>query len=239
MIDCLSFLPAGGYAVVSADTSSVLEQYLATGLQVQQSRFPTLNTSRGYVALASLDGVTIDSVYYDNAMHSQLMEQTRGVSLERISASGASLDASNWTSSTWQRLATAGFVNSCTHTTDDNSDDNVISDLDSNEESSEEITVENQLMHPGDADMEYTLIFNFRRQSEPSVSIDVYSAEGCPVRCLASSLPTYKGCSVSWDGFDDSGNRCVTGIYVVIVKAIDETGWSRRYKFACVVGARR
>lgn len=239
MIDCLSFLPSGGYAVVSADTSSVLEQYLATGLQVQQSRFPTLNTSRGYVALASLDGVTIDSVYYDNAMHSQLMEQTRGVSLERISASGASLDASNWTSSTWQRLATAGFVNSCTHTPDDNSDDNVISELDSNEESSEEITVENQLMHPGDADMEYTLIFNFRRQSEPSVSIDVYSAEGCPVRCLASSLPTYKGCSVSWDGFDDSGNRCVTGIYVVIVKAIDETGWSRRYKFACVVGARR
>lgn len=239
MIESLSFLPSGGYAVVSADTTAVLEQYSASGFQVQQSRFPTLNTSRGYVALSSLDGVTIDSVYYDNAMHSQLMEQTRGVSLERINASDASLDASNWTSSTWQCGATAGFVNSCTRSVDGTSADNESFESGSNEVYNEEITIKNQLMHPGDAEMEYTLIFNYDRPSETSVSIDVYTAEGCPVRCIASSLPIYKGCSVSWDGFDDSGNRCVTGIYVVIVKAIDESGWSKRYKFACVVGARR
>jgi hypothetical protein len=46
----------------------------------------------------------------------------------------------------------------------------------------------------------------------------------------------YPGLTVVWDGRDRHGSYCKSGIYVVLIKAVDDTGWSFVKKEACVIG---
>lgn len=229
-VDGYVMLPDGGYAVVTADTANVALNYNAQGLLVESSRFPSLNTSRGYVSLRSSDGVLLDSMYYDNSMQSNLLESRRGVALERVDALKPSLDEDNWVSASEQYgHATPGFANSCA--SDDDPDDDGEADV-----LSEAVSVENRLMRPGDADSEFTLTFNFDRPSDPLLSVSVYDSDGREVCCVASEVLAYRGCNVAWDGRDRHGARCRSGIYVVLIKAADDSGWSFVRKEACVIG---
>ena len=232
VIDGYKMLEADGFAVATADTASVALNYNARGMFVESSRFPALNTSKGYISLRTADGVLLDSMYYDNSMHSNVLSTTRGVALERISADEPSLDAENWTSaSELYNFATPGFHNSCTQDASDSMDDHNIALSD------EAVTIENRLFHPGDEECEFKMVFNFGRPTDPLLSVTVHDDNGRKVRSLVSEVLAYPGSSVSWDGRDDSGSRCRTGIYIVLVKAIDESGWSFVKKEVCVIGA--
>ncbi len=230
IVDGYTILPDGGFAIVTADTANVALNYNAKGLLVEASRFPSLNTSKGYISLRSADGVLLDSMYYDNQMHSNLLTNKRGVALERISVGAPSLDADNWTSASEQfGFATPGFINSCAKESED--DNGVDVDL-----PNQAITIENRLMHPGDSDKEFAMTFNFNRTTDPMLSVTIYDDHGREVRCIASEIMAYPGLSVVWDGRDRHGSYCKSGIYVVLIKAVDDTGWSFVKKEACVIG---
>ena len=231
VVDGYAVLPAEGFAVVTADTANVALNYNAKGLLVEASRFPSLNTSKGYISLRSADGVLLDSMYYDNQMHSNLLANKRGVALERISVGAPSLDADNWTSASEQfGFATPGFVNSCAKESE-NDDGGDNRDL-----PNQAVTIENQLMRPGDSDKEFTMTFNFNRPTDPMLSVTVYDSDGRRMRCIADEVMAYPGFSVAWDGRDSHGSYCKSGIYVVLIKAVDDTGWSFEKKEACVIG---
>ncbi|MBQ5576431.1 MAG: lamin tail domain-containing protein, partial [Bacteroidales bacterium] len=231
IVDGYAMLADGEFAVITADTANVALNYNAKGLLLEASRFPSLNTSKGYISLRSADGVVLDSMYYDNQMHSSLLANKRGVALERISVGAPSLDSDNWTSASEQfGFATPGFINSCAKESenDDNGDD---VDL-----PNQAVTIENQLMRPGDSDKEFTMTFNFNRPTDPMLSVTVYDSDGRRMRCIADEVMAYPGFSVAWDGRDNHGSYCKSGIYVVVIKAVDDTGWSFEKKKACVIG---
>ncbi|MBQ5512840.1 MAG: lamin tail domain-containing protein, partial [Bacteroidales bacterium] len=231
IVDGYAMLADGEFAVITADTANVALNYNAKGLLLEASRFPSLNTSKGYISLRSADGVVLDSMYYDNQMHSSLLANKRGVALERISVGAPSLDSDNWTSASEQfGFATPGFINSCAKESenDDNGDD---VDL-----PNQAVTIENQLMRPGDSDKEFTMTFNFNRPTDPMLSVTVYDSDGRRMRCIADEVMAYPGFSVAWDGRDSHGSYCKSGIYVVLIKAVDDSGWSFEKKEACVIG---
>jgi hypothetical protein len=240
IVDGYAMLPAGGFVVITADTASVALNYNAKGLLLEASRFPSLNTSKGYISLRSADGVLLDSVYYDNAMHSTLLTNKRGVALERISVDAPSLDNDNWSSaSELYGFATPGFANSCAKDADGNTIDN--NDNPHNQDivhtnSSDVVIIENRLMRPGDSDKEFKMTFDFHRHTDPLLSVTVYDDHGREVRCIASEMLAYPSSNVVWDGRDRHGSLCKSGIYVVLIKAVDDTGWSFTRKEACVIG---
>ncbi len=91
---------------VAAKDSSFFSKY-SLNKNVIITSFPTLsNTKDRVMILDSLDR-TIDSLFYKNTWGG-----TNGKSLERIDASLASVDSSNWKSSLNQLGATPGFINS-------------------------------------------------------------------------------------------------------------------------------
>ena len=233
VVDGYTILPDGGFAVITADTANVALNYNARGLLLEASRFPSLNTSKGYVSLRSADGVLLDSMYYDNAMHSNLLTNKRGVALERISIDAPSLDADNWTSASEQfGFTTPGFINSCAkESEDDDNGGDIVPDL-----PSQEITVDNRLFRPGDAESNFLLTFNFNRPTDPLLTVSIYDDHGREVRCIADEVMAYPGSTVAWDGRDKSGSFCKSGIYVVLIKAVDDSGWSFVKKEACVIG---
>ena len=231
VVDGYAMLPADGFAVITADTANVALNYNARGLLLEASRMPSLNTSRGYVSLRSADGVLLDSMYYDNSMQSNLLTNKRGVALERISIDAPSLDADNWASASEQfGFATPGFINSCAKDSDDDNGDEPL-DL-----PNDAVTIENRLFRPGDSDVEFTMTFNFNRPTDPLLSVTVYDDHGRRIRCIADEMLTFPGSTVAWDGRDNHGSYCKSGIYVVYIKAVDDTGWSFEKKEACVIG---
>jgi hypothetical protein len=231
IVDGYTILPDGGFAVITADTANVALNYNAKGLLLESSRFPSLNTSKGYVSLRSADGVLLDSMYYDNDMHSALLTVKRGVALERISIVKSAMDKENWTSASEQfGFATPGFVNSCS--SDAEPDDGG----DNRDLPSQEITVDNRLFRPGDSDSDFILTFNFNRPTDPLLTVSIYDDHGREVRCIADEVMAYPGSTVVWDGRDKSGTFCKSGIYVVLIKAADDSGWSFVKKEACVIG---
>ncbi len=227
IVDGYTMLEDGEFAVITADTASVALNYNAKGQLLEASRFPSLNTARGYVSLRSADGVVLDSMYYDNDMHSALLTVKRGVALERISIVKSAMDKENWMSASEQfGFATPGFVNSCS--SDAGGDNRDLPD--------QAVAIENQLMRPGDSDKEFTMTFNFNRPTDPMISVTVYDDHGRRMRCIADEVMAYQGFSVAWDGRDNHGSYCKSGIYVVVIKAVDDTGWSFEKKEACVIG---
>jgi hypothetical protein len=61
-------------------------------------QMPSLNDDEGCVLLMNSLGLTIDHIQYKASQHMELLENTEGVSLERISINAASEDAGNWQS---------------------------------------------------------------------------------------------------------------------------------------------
>lgn len=231
IVDGYTMLADGEFAVITADTAKVALDYNARGLLLEASRFPSLNTARGYVSLRSADGVVLDSMYYDNDMHSALLTVKRGVALERVSIGKPSMDKENWMSASEQfGFATPGFVNSCS--SDAEPDDGG----DNRDLPNQAVAIENQLMRPGDSDKEFTMTFNFNRPTDPMISVTVYDDHGRRMCCIADEVMAYPGFSVAWDGRDNHGSYCRSGIYVVVIKAVDDTGWSFEKKEACVIG---
>jgi len=102
------WLASQGYVVVASD-SLLLEKFpeLAGKILVPAVGFPTLNNSGDAVVVKELTGWIADSVYY-----LENWGGITGVSLERVSGSGASNDPQNWQTSQASEGATPGKKNS-------------------------------------------------------------------------------------------------------------------------------
>ncbi len=228
-----SILPDGGYAVAAADTASVMEVYgAAADVMAYCPGLPALNTSKGYVVLLSAEGAVLDSMYYEKSMHSNILQSVRGVALERVSLEEESMGPGNWQSAqAGCGYATPGFRNSVCGDSDSGNEDEPMPGL----TAGEEVVMENQLIRPGDMDRTLGISLNIPRR-EVCVSVSVYDDSGRQRRSVCTQEMVYPGYEISWDARDDHGSLCKAGIYVVLIKAWDPTGWTKNYKLACVVG---
>ncbi len=231
-----SILRDGEYAVLAADTASVSSVYGAPSEALAYCPgLPALNTGKGYVVLVSADGEVLDSMYYEKSMHSTILQSVRGVALERVSVGEESLVTENWQSAQAEYgYATPGFRNSVSLVPDDDEIDEPLPEL----PSGEAVHMENQLIRPGDMDRAMCISLNFRRMNV-CVSASIFDDNGRPRRSLITQEMVYPGYEILWDARDDHGSFCKMGIYIVLIKAWDPTGWTKTYKLACVVGSGR
>ncbi len=104
----------GSYTVLTGDSAALAAQY-PKGLE---SRFrhvsmPSLPDDEGTVAIADSRMQLLDAMHYSSSYHSLLVEDSEGISLERISLADSADYPPNWTSATPAcGFATPGYVNS-------------------------------------------------------------------------------------------------------------------------------
>lgn len=211
------------YAVLSADTANIQEQYTCGGMFVQDSKLPAFDNSRGSIVLRSPSGVAIDSMRYNRTESNVLEINVQGVSLERVGFNPNSTDLSAW------KFATAAFGYATPGLPNSNKETSA-SDL------SNGVTIVNELFTPnGDGyndEVEIVLIFD---TPDTAVDVSIYNQNGVHIRTLASrdNVGTYA--NYFWNGLSDSGDRCKTGIYVIYVKTISSNGKTDVYKKVCVL----
>lgn len=217
----------GEYYVLSEDGAAIRDQYDHPGARafIDVDDMPAMNIDGDVVVIANAAGSIIDKFAYTEEMHFPLLNDTKGVSLERIDFERTTQDATNWHSAAESAgFATPGYRNS-----------------QYNEASSaeDEVSVSPEIFSP-DNDS-YNDIVNIRYKFDlPGMvaNVNIYDPRGRLVRTLVQNELLGTSGTFSWDGIDDSREKARIGIYIIYFEAFDTRGNLKHYKKTCVLGGK-
>ena len=136
-------------------------------------------------------------------MHFSLIDNTKGVSLEKINVSGPSNDPNNWHSASQQNLwATPGYQNS-----------NRVRPSSAIED---KVQLVNKSFSPdGDGFEDFLLIQFMAEKPGFLATVKIYDTEGFLVRDLADNFLLGTENTLKWDGVNNEGSLTKAGMYIV------------------------
>lgn len=216
------FFP-GEFIALTSEPATIQKDYVAKDpkafIAVELPSFPD---TKGSAVVLNERGNIVDELDYDDKWHFALVDNTEGVSLERIDYKRPTNDGSNWTSAAASAgFGTPGYVNSQYHA----------------EQSPQgQITIDPKIFSPdGDGYDDFTYIqFQF---PEPGyvVNITIYDAAGRPVRVLQRNTTTAASGVFRWDGLNDKLQKVPIGSYVVYTDIFNLKGQKKHFKNTVVV----
>lgn len=206
----LRILP-GGYLIIASD-SSVMNSfsYLKNPdelISIVVVSSLSLNNSGETITIEDSLLTVIDKCSYSPSMHDPELEDTRGISIERINPALPSAYISNWSSSTNPQGGTPGRRNSVFA--------NAIL-------ASSEITVTPNPFSPdGDGTDDVAVISCSFAFSKGTIRANIYDMRGRMVRTLANNEQTGSERTFLFNGYSDNKEKLGVGIYIVLIEAID------------------
>lgn len=219
----------GDYLVLSESGAIVAQHYpntTAPALCLDMDNIPSMNVDGDIVVLTDTAFTIIDRLVYQGSWHFPLLQETKGVSLERIDFERTTQDYTNWHSA----AEAVGFATPTQRNSQYNpgqADDGAVS-------------VSNEVFSPdGDGYNDVVNInYNFTQPGFVA-NITIYDSRGRLVRTLIHSelLGTETG-TFSWDGTMDDRTKARVGAYVIYFEAFNTNGEVKKYKKACVLAER-
>jgi len=220
-------LAKGEYIAISPDIAFLEEEYKPViDANLLRHDIPSFNNADGNVSIERIiDGlpVSIDSFDYREDMHYVLIDDTEGVSLERLSFQLDSNDEENWQSSTEPvNYATPGYANA-----------QMIGAI---EPGPEAFTLGTQMFSPnGDGDND-RLILQYALEKDGYVAnIQIFNSNGFPVRSLVENQLLATNGIISWDGLNNDGDISSIGMYIVLYELFHPDGDVKQSKLVCVL----
>jgi hypothetical protein len=221
------FLNPGEYVVLTIAPDKVKSQYFTSNPNVfiKMNSLPSFNNDKGFVVISDKSSNIIDMFKYSEKMHFALLNNVEGVSLERVDFNRPTQDATNWHSaSETVGYATPGYKNSQYNSAD--SSDNAI-------------TISPEIFSPdndGHNDL-LNISYNFF-QPDYIANIAIYDSNGRLIKNLAKNKRLDAKGIISWDGINETNEKCRMGIYVIYFETFDLQGKVKHYKKTCVLGGK-
>jgi hypothetical protein len=186
---------------------------------------PSMPDDHATIAVVDSSGNFVDSISYNDQMHSALIRDPEGVSLERISMTSASLDPNNWRSAAESEgYATPGFQNSNYRSAD-------------GELNEEDVTVVPEVIS-FNGPSTFTLICYRFIDPGNYLTCRIFDQQGHLIRELAIGTSVgYEG-FLRWDGDRDDGGRARPGHYTVLLECFNTSGDSRTIRKRVVIAPR-
>lgn len=228
--DGVSMFP-GDYLALTNDTAKVRKYHACPDSAfLIQTGWSTLNNESAIVMLMSSDKSTVlDEFGYRESMHHVLVENTKGVALERISPELPAQNLQNWHSASGShRYGTPGFKNS--QYKDNNSSLSGEGNI---------FRLENQVFSP-DNDGENDVCSLVYELSKPGflANINVLSAGGERVYTLVEQYLLGQNGYFLWNGCNNEGKISNIGIYVIFIELFHpESGERKRIKLPVVLSS--
>ncbi|NQY67831.1 MAG: lamin tail domain-containing protein [Flavobacteriales bacterium] len=211
------------YIVLTKDTSNIVFEYPeSTGYQfLQIESLPTYSNETGTVILLNDSSIIIDSTTYHEDQQFVLLENTDGISLERIHFDRLSSDKTNWHSSAEQNnFATPGYQNS-----QFNQNHSMI-----------EVNLDPVLFTPNNDGFDDVVTINYQFKQEGYVgNIHIFDSQGRRVTQLINNELLGVAGSYTWDGTDDNESVAIEGIYIIYFEAFHISGDLQKSKGVCVI----
>jgi hypothetical protein len=202
-----------GYLAITTDSERLKLAYPRSfsGLFREVSSLPSYPISGGTVVLLNENDQIVEAFGYDEDLHHPLLRDSKGVSLERISAESPASLLSNWHSASGiEEYATPGRKNS-----------QVIS----GEFEGEMIVIEPGVFDPeGSNGNTFTTIKYQLDKAGWIGSFRIYNLAGQLIQILAQNEILGANGLFSWTGTDSQGGKVRPGYYVLVVELYDLSG---------------
>ena len=220
-------IPPEDYVVFTTD-GVVLKNHYPQSVSEKffQSTLPSLPDEEGSIALISNEGKVIDFFAYTQKMHSPLIKEEEGVSLERISLTQPTHDAANWRSATAASgFATPGFINSNTRP--------------------EAFTVSGEVQvlpeifsieMPGNdfAQIQYKF-----EESGYVANVKIYDQQGRAIKEIVNNGTIGYDGVFRWEGDRDDGTKAKSGYYLVWFEAFStSSGTVKTFRKRVILASR-
>lgn len=220
----------GEYLVLSEDIYDVQVQYSAqTDLRrcLEMADVPAMNVDGDVLLLTDTAFNTVDMLVYSSDWHFPLLQNTKGVTLERIDFDRATQDPTNWHSASEE----SGYGTP----TQKNSQYNPAGTADDGA-----VTITTEIFSPDNDGYNDVVTINYLFSIPGMVAnVTIYDSRGRLVRTLVKSelLGTEEG-AFSWDGTMDDRSKARVGSYVIFFEAFSTDGTVKQYKRVCVLAGK-
>ena len=216
----------GGFVVLTRNREHLMDAYdlEISGNWVEMESLESLPNSGGSIYLADRSGNTVDVADYSETMHLEMISDTKGISLERISPERPGNDPGNWHSAaSIEGYATPGRRNS---------------QYSSGIEIDDQLVLDPEVFSP-DNDGHLDLLKIMTATGDPGCVIRLWITDlaGKTVRELANNHIAGPETCYIWDGTKDNGQMAEEGLYVVHLrgyKPSSGTRWNRKAATAVI-----
>ena len=198
------------YVVISEDTLFIKEYYPASvSGKFLTSDLPTYSNDSGSIYLIKNEQI-IDHLSYNKEWHFELIDDTDGVSLERIDPDGPSSDSFNWHSAAEDiGFGTPGRINSQYIPSVYNGD----------------FSFSNSVFSPDNDGFEDVLMVSYEMDEEGLVGqVSIYDDKGRVIKHLFGNKLLGATGSFTWDGTTNEGAKASIGVYVMLFEAFSTDG---------------
>lgn len=216
-------LPSHCYLVLSSDPDNIKAEYFTKDANafLKVPALPAFSNDMGVVVLLS-DSSIIDQFNYSEKMHSPLINNADGVSLERFSFSTATNEPGNFVSAAGAvGYATPGYQNS---------------QYKSEDEAGDAITLVSKTLSPDNDGIEDQLIMRYVLNKPGTLAnVAVYSSGGMQVKQICKNVTLGTQGEILWDGTDENASLMPAGIYILYMALTELNGHTHKYRKACVL----
>ena len=199
------------YVAIAIRAGEVRHSYQAPQqANIIQNPLPAFNNSDGNVTLLMGENI-IDEFDYKEDFHSPIINNPKGVSLERINTVLPTNDQNNWTSAASSvNFASPGYRNSAS--------------VDFSEDDQDFSLRYKTFMPNGDGERDVLIIDYNLDKSNYVAKVTIFSDMGTPVKRLTNNFTLSTSGFLQWDGTNDQGHLARMGIYIVVIEIFHPEG---------------
>lgn len=224
--ETLLFFP-GDYMAVTENKEWVKNNYLAKNPDnfIELASMPSYNDDTSNIVLYNINGKIVDEFAYSDKWHFALIDNTEGVSLERIDYNGKTQTKENWHSA----ATSAGYGTPTYQNSQFRIDQQVQG----------EIKLTPEVFSPDNDGFDDFLTINYQFPERGYVAnITIFDASGRPVRVLQKNALCSTSDYFRWDGLNDKQQKVAVGAYVVYTEIFNLQGKTKKFKNTVVVARR-
>lgn len=214
----------GEFTVLTKDANNIKTEYINAkqDRMLQMSTLPAYNNSDGHVYLINNLSSTVDNFKYNEKMHFALLNDVKGVSLERIDYNRLSSDKTNWHSAAEDiGFATPGYENSQFQKAEIN----------------DEITISPETFSPDNDGIDDVVNISYQFAEGGYVAnIVIYDSKGRLTKNLLLNELLGTSGTFSWDGINENNEKSAIGIYIIYIETFNLKGEVKKFKKTCVLG---
>jgi CHU_C Type IX secretion signal domain len=216
----------GEFMVLSTDPEAVKNQYLTQNPDafLKVNSMPSTPNDKGHVILLNQQGLIIDEVAYSEKWHFPLIQNPKGVSLERLDYNGPSAQSNFHSAASSVGYGTPGYKNSQSA-----QEDNIRTG----------ITVTPGIFSPDNDGIDDFVVISYNFPSEGNITnISIFDISGKLIRTLQNNALSGSRGTYKWDGLDDKNRTLPQGIYIIFTDTFNKNGKKKQYKNTVVLARR-
>ena len=196
-------ISARGYLALSPDPDQVSDHYMVpTGAEITFFELPAFNNGDGHPSIYYPEDVLLDEFVYDEDFHNPLIDDTEGVSLERLSFDAPFADGNYGSAAASVLYATPGYQNS--------------NFLNGTATSDEPFSLVSKRLSPDGDGMEDELLISYKLpEAGYLLNLKIYDANGQLIKSLANNELLGTSGFIKWNGANEDGMVERIGVYIL------------------------